>query len=237
MARLARLAVPGWPHHLVQRAHAGQVIVRDDEDRARLLVILREVARESGVAIHAYALFDDHLHLLATPREAQALSRMMQALGRRYVAVFNRRHQRSGGLWAARFRATVLEPARYLLPCMSFVELHPVRAGLVGSPGDYRWSSCAHHLGRRVDPLVADHALFWALGNTPFEREAAYRRLLEDGLGEELLRALTEATHKSWALGSQAFLAELDKLAGRRLAPLPRGRPRRRAAVDPGASA
>lgn len=227
MARLPRLAVAGWPHHLVQRAHPGQALVHDDTDRQAWQRALREGALSAGVAIHAYALLNDRFHLVATPERPESLSLMMQALGRRYVTVFNRRHGRAGGLWAGRFRATVLEPERHLLPAMVHVERCPVEAGLVREPADHSWSSCAHHLGRHRDPLVADPKLYWALGNTPFEREAVWRRLLDEGLPTADRDALEQATHLGWALGGAAFLRQLEQPGTRPLSPRPRGRPRR----------
>jgi putative transposase len=238
MARLARLAVGGWPHLVVQRVHAGQQLARDDQDRAALLAALRDAARAANVAIHAYSIDDQCLLLLATPPEAGALSTMMQAFGRRYVAIHNRRHGRTGSLWAERFRATVVEPARYVLPCMAYVELHPLGAlaadavgplagGWAARVADDRWSSGAHHLGRRADPLVSDPPQYWALGNTPFDREGAYRQLLDEGLPQVQVASIGAALHKAWALGDAAFVAELEKASERRLAPLPRGRPRK----------
>jgi len=200
MARLPRLEVAGWPHLVVQRVHEGQFLARDDTDRQALLAALRDAARLHGLAIHAYAVCADHLRPARPPRADDSLSLTMQALGRRYVAAFNRRHARQGSLWSGRFRATVLDPAQFLLPAMRFVEQHAVRAGLVQREQDDPWSSAAHHLGLRTDPLVSDHALFWALGNTPFEREAAWRLQLAEGLSAEAVQQLADATHKGWAL-------------------------------------
>lgn len=227
MARLRRVELTDWPYMVVLRAQEGQTLVRDDEDRQRLLDILRDASREYGLAIHAYALLDDHLHLLATPQQADALSLSMQALGRRYVAGFNRRHQRQGGLWAGRYRATVIDPTRYLFSCMVFIELHAQRTHAAHRAEDYHWSSIAHHLGRRTDPLIMDHVLFWALGNTPFERQAGWRRRLEDGLSLAVIRQLAEATHKGWALAEEATLTRLQDQVDRPLQPRPRGRPRK----------
>jgi len=227
MARLPRLSLAGWPHLLVQRVHDGQRLARDDTDRQALLDALREAVRAHGVAVHAYTLADDHLHLLATPGTDDGLSLAMQALGRRYVAGYNRRHGRSGGLWAGRYRATVIDPARYLLDAMVFIEQHAWRSGAVQRVEDDAWSSVRHHLGLRTDPLLADHAGFWALGNTPFEREAAWRRRLEAGLSATQLQQLSEAMHKGWALAEASVLPSLQLAAGRRLAPQPRGRPKK----------
>lgn len=227
MARLPRLGVAGWPHLVVQRVHDGQLLARDEQDRQAIFDALREASRQYGLAIHAYALAPDHLHLLATPQSDEALSLVMQALGRRYVAAYNRRHGRQGGLWAGRYRATVLDPAQYLLDAMVFIEQHATRAGQVTRIEDDTCCSVRHHLGLRTDPLIADHALFWALGNTPFEREAAWRRRLEAGLSGQDLLAMAQAVHKGWALMPEDVATKLAASAGRRLMPRPRGRPRK----------
>lgn len=229
MARLPRLVVPGLPHHLIQRGHNRQPIVLDDEDRRQFLALLREAAVNQRVALHAYVLMDNHLHLLATPETPEGLSRMMQSLGRRYVAAFNQRHGRSGTLWEGRFRAAPLEAERHLLACMRYIELNPQRAGWVMEPGSYAWSSGPQHLGHRRDPLITEHPLFWALGNTPFEREAAWRSWLEQGVGPEELRALGDSALKGWPLGSAGFLQVLAEGSERPVAPRQRGRPRKQA--------
>lgn len=231
MARLPRLALAGQLHHLVLRGNAGQALFADDDDRQRCLDMLREALRLHGVALHGYALLEDSLQLLLTPDSGAGLSTAMQALGRRYVAAFNRRHGRSGTLWEGRYRATVAQPQRHFLPLLTLVEAQPQRLGLTPSALDWRWSSAAHHLGRRRDPLVADHPLFWATGNTPFERELAHRARLEAGLPEPQARSLMDATLKGWALGDAAFLAALGAQTERPLQPRPRGRPRKAAAA------
>ncbi len=227
MARLARLAIAGLPHHVIQRGHNRQAIFVDDVDRKSYLDSLLAAARDSGVSIHAYVLLPDRAHLLGTPKDKTALSRMMQRVGRRYVAFFNQRHGRVGTLWEGRFRCAVLEPGRYLLACMAELEVKPVRRGLVGEAPRFAWSSAAHHHGLRDDPLIVEHPLFWTLGNTPFEREAAYRRLVEHALTSDEDMSFEEATLKGWAIGSQAFLDHQTQESKRRLTPLPRGRPLR----------
>ena len=151
----------------------------------------------------------------------------MQSLGRRYVGWFNHRHGRSGTLWEGRFRAALIEGERHLLACARYIELNPLRAGMAVDAGAYAWSSCAHHLGRRRDPLVTEHPMYWALGNTPFEREAAYRELLEQGLSDEEVGALTVSALKGWPLGSAGFLQGLAAQIDRPMAPRSRGRPRK----------
>lgn len=229
MARLPRLAVAGLAHHIIQRGHNRQPVFRDDEDRRTYLAALREAAALQRVAVHAYVLMDDHVHLLVTPPTAEALSKMLQAIGRRYVSAFNRRHDRIGTLWDGRFRATVLEDGPHVLTCMRYIEQNPLRLIPPTAAADHPWSSAAHHLGQRRDPLLTDHALFWTLGNTPFERELAWRGLLDEPLGGAEVRAHTDSALKGWALGSGAFLASIGAAIERPMAPRPRGRPPRTA--------
>jgi putative transposase len=235
MARLPRLAVAGLPHHVIQRGHNHQPVFLDDEDRQAYLAALREAAANLRVLVHGYVLMPDHVHLLLTPPQAADLSALMQAIGRRYVAGFNRRHARAGTLWDGRFRACVLEPESHLLEALRYLEQNPVRAGLVPVAADWPWSSAAHHLGRRRDLLLSEHALFWRLGNTPFEREAAWQRLLDEPLPAAVLHRHASSVSRSWPLGSGAFLADIAARAERPVEPRPRGRPRKLAMHPDGA--
>jgi putative transposase len=235
MSRLPRLELPQWPHLVMQSAAPGERLFRNDEDMAALCGALLDASRQHGLAVHAYVLREDGLDLLVTPPVQGALSLFMQAVGRRYVAGYNRRHARQGGLWAGRFRATVLDPARYLLDIMVHIESQPWRAGLVHGPCEPASSmptSLAHHLGQRSDPLVQDHAVFWGTGNTPFDREAAYRRRMEQGLSPTQASQIEDAARKGWALASDEILAKGQALTPRRMTPRPRGRPRKPADVD-----
>lgn len=232
MARLARLVIPHQAHHIIQRGHDGVPLFLDAEDYTQFLVWLREAARQFQVALHAYVLMPDHLHLLLTPADEAGLGKMMQWVGRHYVPYFNKKYQRSGGLWQGRFRATVLEAARYFIACSVYIESNPQRAGLVADAVDYPWSSYQHHIGLKVDPVINDHPLYWALGNTPFQREAVYRERMQQALPVPELQALTAATLKGWLLGSEAFKADMRKLTERRVEPARRGRPRKAAAPD-----
>ena len=225
MARLPRLTLPGYPHHIIQRGNNRQVIFADTQDFETMLALLTENAQKFAVAVHAYVLMDNHFHLLATPATAEALPLMMQAVGRSYVRYFNNRHGRSGTLWEGRYRSTLIETERYLLACMVYIDLNPVRAGMVAQPADWRWSSHAHSLGLRADGLVTPHALFWALGNTPFAREAAYGQLVQAGISSSQQGALTDATLRGWALGEAGFVDELQKKSTRRVTKSKAGRP------------
>lgn len=224
MARQPRLTVPGYPHHVIQRGNNRQLVFVDEADQRLMLDLLAEYAARDKVAIHAYVLMGNHFHLLATPSTEKGLPSMMQSVGRRYVQIFNRRHARTGTLWEGRYRATLVQTDRYLLACMAYIDLNPVRAGLVARPADWPWSSHRHHIGQTTDRLVTPHALYWGLGNTPFAREAAYADLVQQGVARDQQAALTESALKGWALGTPEFLDDLQKQTDRRMT---RGRPGR----------
>ncbi|MBC3873786.1 transposase [Undibacterium flavidum] len=231
MARLPRLVIPHQAHHITQAGIDGKTIFVDNADYSAFLDWLKAGAKQFKVQIHAYAILPDRLHLLATPDDELALGKLMQWLGRYYVPYYNAKYKRSGLLWQGRFKATVIEAANYFLPCCVMIEEMPVRQHLVTSGDAYSWSSCQHHLGMRADPLVADHAMYWGLGNTPFQREAAYRELLEKGLSSAHFKAINDATNKAWLLGSEAYKADMSKLTERRVEPVARGRPRKKLPV------
>lgn len=236
MARLARLVVPHHAHHILQQGNDQQLLFRDTADYVAFLDWLRDAARQFKVAIHAYTLMPTQLQLLATPSDADGLSRMMQWAGRHYVPYFNRKYQRKGTLWQGRFKATVLDADHYFMLCCHDIELSAVREGLATRPDDYPWSSYPHHIGNKADPLINDHVLYWALGNTPFQREASYKAQIAHGVTEKDSRALAEATAKGWALGSDTFKTGLEKLTQRRVRQAKRGRPPRVAAAQKGIS-
>ena len=225
MARLPRLALAGLPHHVLQRGHHHQPVFVDDDDRRAYLQAVQESAANLRVAVHAYVLLDDQVQLLLTPPTAPALSQLMQAVGRRYVSAYNRRHQRTGTLWDGRFRAAVLDEHSHLLACVRCIEQSPQLAGCVGRATVWPWSSAAHHVGSRRDPLLTVHPRYWALGNTPFERELAWQRLLDEPLPAVLRQQIAQAVNQGWVIGSGAFLASMAHSTARPLAPRPRGRP------------
>ena len=225
MARQPRLTLPGYPHHVIQRGNNKQAIFTTTADYQRLLDLLEENAKKFDVAVHAYVLMSNHFHLLATPQTAEGLPKMMQAVGRSYVRYFNDAQKRSGTLWEGRYKSTLIQTDRYLLACMAYIDLNPVRAGLVVQPQDYPWSSYLHYLGVRVDRLITPHALVWELGNTPFAREAAYAELVQGGISPVQQAAITQATLSGWALGEADFVADLQKRTERRVAKAAPGRP------------
>jgi putative transposase len=225
MARLPRLTVTGYPHHVILRGNDRQDIFRNTTDYQRMLDLFEQHSREQGVDMHAYVLMTNHLHLLLTPQKDQGLPKMMQAVGRSYVQTFNKVHGRTGTLWEGRYRSTLIQTERYLLACMAYMDLNPVRAHMVAQPEDYFWSSFGHYVGRQKDRLITPHALYWGLGNTPFAREAAYAEMVRAGIQAEQQRALTDATLSGWALGDANFITGLKAQTPRRLSMGKAGRP------------
>ena len=225
MARLPRLTLPGYPHHIIQRGNNRQPIFATQADYQTLLNLLLENAQKFKVAIHAYVLMPNHFHLLATPESADGLPQMMQAVGRRYVRWFNDAQGRTGTLWEGRYKSTVIDTDQYLLTCMAYLDLNPVRAGLVEQAVDYAWSSHGHYIGQRVDKLISPHPLVWGLGNTPFAREAAYADLVRGGISASQQVQLTDAALRGWALGNADFVKNLQDLTPRRVSRAVAGRP------------
>ena len=225
MARLPRLTVPGYAHHIIQRGNNRQPIFDTKADYELLLGLIDEHARKQQVAVHAYVLMSNHLHLLATPETVEGIPQMMQAVGRRYVRNFNLRQSRTGTLWEGRYKSNLIQAERYLLACMVYMDLNPVRAGMVADPADYAWSSHAHYVGRRSDKLVTPHPLYWELGNTPFSRDQAYAELVRAGVSAQQQAALTDSALRGWALGEADYVADLQRRTERRVTRGQAGRP------------
>jgi putative transposase len=231
MARKPRNIVGGYPFHAIVRGNNRQAIFVDDEDRREYKAVLQAAGTAYGLEIHGYVMMTNHVHLIATPTRPDSLALVMQAVGRQYVRQFNRRHGRTGTLWEGRYRASIIQEDRYLLACLRYVEMNPVRAHLVASPDGYAWSSHRHHLGLVDDPLLSPHGVYWALGNTPFEREAAYRRLFDEPPGVDDAK-LTEALLMGHPVAEAGFLERLEGTTGRNWAQRPVGRPRKRVLAE-----
>lgn len=225
MARLPRLIIPTQPHHVIQRGNNGQPVFQDTADYLAFLGWLRTAARNYKVAIHAYVLMPNHVHLLVTPSDADGLGHMMQWIGRYYVPYFNQKYGRSGTLWNGRYKTSVVDADQFFLQCSRYIEFNPVRAGLAAGAGDYPWSSYAHHAGLQVDALITDHPQYWALGNTPFQREAAYIALGETALTAAQVDTINRAVLKGWPLGSDQYKLALEHKMKRQVLPAKRGRP------------
>jgi putative transposase len=225
MPRLGRYFLADQPQHVIQRGNDRQAVFFSDEDREAYLAWLLAAADKHGCCIHAYVLMTNHVHLLTTPERADSLPRMMQSLGRRYVRHLNDAHRRTGTLWEGRYRAAPIDSEAYLMACSRYIELNPVRARMVRHPREHRWSSYRANALGAADALVTPHPLYRTLGRTAAERQASYRELFREKLGEEFIADLRAATNGGWALGDDAFKRRIAKGAKRRAEKLPRGRP------------
>ncbi len=227
MPRLARLTVAGELHVVVQRGLPGRNLFLDDRDRSLFLEALGGACVEHDVAVHAYALLDDQVQWLATPATAPGLGLVVQGAGRRFVAASNRRHGLRGTCWDGRFRSAVVDGQAHALDLIVMIDLEPVTAGLAPGAAEWPWSSAAHHLGAVGVPWLRGHPAIWSLGNTPFEREAAYARRLGQGVDPRLRAEAHRAASRGWALGEANFLHRLSMAPmSRALRPRVHGRPR-----------
>lgn len=229
MARLPRLDVPGVPQHVVQRGHDRLPCFAAQDDYIRYRQELREALLRHACRLHAYVLMTNHVHLLLTPDAPGAISKVIQMIGRRYVASFNARYHRSGTLWEGRFKSCLVDSEHYLLRCYRYIELNPIRAGIVASAVEYPWSSYhSNALGKR-DALVTPHESFLALGQHAEERRVAYAAIIAEATCTEELGSIRQHLQQGRAWGSHRFQTHIEALHGRCVVVRPRGRPSQRA--------
>ena len=232
MPRRARLSLPGIPWHIIQRGNNRSVCFFAEEDYRFYLDHLGELAGRFGCAVHAYVLMTNHVHLLLTPRNADSAGLLMKHLGQRYVQYVNRGYRRSGTLWEGRFRSCLTQSEDYVLACYRYIELNPVRAGMVRHPREYRWSSYAANALGKADPLLSAHEEYRRLGRNEEARREAYRELFKAQLDPEVLGQIRGATNGNFALGSERFQKQIEAALGRRARRGTAGRPRREAHED-----
>ena len=221
--------------HVVQRGHNRKRVFFDGQDYRVYLRWLRESAAHYRVEIHGWCLMTNHVHLLLTPLEHGALPRLFSRLGCHYVPYVNRRYERTGSLWEGRYRASLIDSESYLLTCMRYIELNPVRAEMVTCPGDYSWSSYGIHAWGEAASLHTPHPVYLALGATALQRQSAYCDLIGEHLCDESIRTVRDALNHNHVLGDEHFKARVEKAVGRRLGTGKPGRPRTSADKDTGA--
>lgn len=225
MPRRARLSIPGIPWHVIQRGNNRSVCFYAEEDFQFYLHYLEELAEKFGCAIHAYVLMTNHVHLLLTPERADSASLLMKHLGQRYVQYINRTYKRSGTLWEGRFRSCLTQSEDYVLACYRYIELNPVRAGMVSLPQDYRWSSYHTNALGKASSLIIPHDEYRRLESDEGARLEAYRALFKAHLEEEVVGQIRSATNGNYALGSERFQREIEMALGRRAMRGQAGRP------------
>jgi len=227
MARLPRFIIPGQPQHIIQRGNNRQAIFCANADYRFYLEKLKDAAAKHDCEIHAWVLMTNHVHLLVTPQAETGIGKMMQMLGRYYVQYFNYCYQRTGTLWEGRYKATLIDSEQYLLTCMRYIEMNPVRAGMVNHPAEYPWSSYRCNALGKSDTLVTPHPEYLALGQSVKLRQTRYRSLFHTQLPDKTLAEIRQATNKAWCLGDSRFAEEVAQQLNRRAAPKPKGGDRR----------
>jgi putative transposase len=227
MPRKPRFHLPGVPVHLVQRGNNREPAFFDTADYQAYLRDLGEASRRYRVAVHAWVLMTNHVHLLATPARQDSLALMMQWLGARYVRYINHSYRRTGSLWEGRYKGCLVDSDRYLLTCMCYIELNPLRAGMVDSPADYRWSSYHCNAFGSMDRLTQPHPLYTALGEDAAVRQRVYRGLLQGRSDSAIIDELRAATHTGTPLGNDRFREKIEAALGRAVGQTARGRPKK----------
>jgi len=227
MPRLPRYPLVDMPQHVIQRGHNRQPVFFHQDDYVRYLQCLHDAAAAYHSVIHAYVLMTNHVHVLMTPHQTDSLAKVMQLLGRRYVQYINTTYHRTGTLWEGRYRASVVEAEGYLLACYWHIEINPVRAGMVPEPAVYPWSSYRWHALGHPDPVVTDHALYLALGNTPQERQQACQALFQGQIYADLLQEIRTTLQQGRVLGTERFQDSIEAVLERRVRPGKAGRPRK----------
>ena len=238
MPRRPRIHLDQVPLHIVQRGHNREPCFFADDDYFSYLHWLGEALREAECLLHAYVLMTNHVHLLLTPKQGEAVPKLIISLGRRYVQYINRTYRRTGTLWDSRYKSSLVQAETYLLTCQRYIELNPVRAAMVQDPAHYRWSSYrANGLGQS-DARLTPHALYKALGSSATERQAAYRALFRAHLDrdavDDIRLALNQnqplgvddirlALNQNQPLGNERFYARIEQMTGIRRETKPRG--------------
>jgi putative transposase len=226
MPRRPRIHLPGLPLHVVQRGHNRDACFFAEDDYLAYLHWLAESLQGTGCKLHAYVLMTNHVHLLLTPPDMEAMSRLMISLGRRYVQHINKTYHRTGTLWDSRYKSSLVHADEYLLLCQRYIELNPVRAAMVDDPAHYRWSSYrANGLGQ-ADLLLSPHEVYLSLGTEETARQSNYRAMFRPELDDDAIGDIRLALNQGQPLGGSRFLDSIEKATGQRLQVRPRGRPR-----------
>ncbi|MGB5607292.1 MAG: transposase [Gammaproteobacteria bacterium] len=226
MGRKSRFNLPGIPQHVIQRGHNRDACFYANKDYRYYLDSLSAAAGKYHCHIHAYVLMTNHAHLLVTPQAAHSIPHMMQSLGRRYVRYVNDTYQRSGTLWEGRYKASLIDSQYYLLTCMRYIELNPVRARMVATPSAYPWSSFSANGNGKSDPVITPHTLYVELDQDTGRRCHAYRELFRNTLDNHLLHEIRESVNLEVVLGRSSFKDSIEEITKRQTRPGQSGRPR-----------
>ncbi len=226
MPRRPRMYLPGIPAHIVQRGNNREPCFFSQDDYVYYLQCLKHALGRYHVKCHAYVLMTNHVHLLMTPSDESGISRVMSLIGKNYVMYINKTYRRSGTLWEGRHKSSLIDADNYLLRCYRYIEMNPVRAGMVTKPDDYQWSSYIYHAWGKQNELIEDHTLYHALGEAANKSQYAYRELFRFDLTDEDIHQISHAFHYNYLLGNDRFKESIEKTLQRQLGYDRRGRPK-----------
>ncbi len=212
MPRPQRFCPAGYPVHIIQRGVNRTACFTADQDMAAYAASLNEGAIRYRVAIHAWVFMTNHVHLLVTPSCDNGVSNIMRHIGRHYVQPFNFKYARTGPLFEGRFKSTLVQDSDYLLQCIRYIELNPVRAGMTADPGDYVWSSYRVHAFGNHTKLWTPHSEYLALGKTKIERTEQYRNLISQTLSAEVIQKIRHCANTGIVLGTESFREQVKAL-------------------------
>ena len=229
MPRKPRFFLPDIPSHIVQRGHSREPVFFEDNDYYAYLNWLGDAAERYDCAIHAYVLMTNHIHILATPKDKQGISQMMQYIGRKYVPYINYTYGTSGSIWEGRYKASLIHDEEYLLTCMWYIELNPVRANMVNNPNQYRWSSYRANAQGKENKLITPHPIYLALGKAKADRLEAYRALFKAHIDNEDIKDIRAAWQTGTPLGNDYFKEKIERKLKSKVGQARRGRPSKRA--------
>ena len=225
MPRKPRFYLPGVPAHIVQRGHSREPVFFETIDYLAYLDWLQEASVRYGCKIHAYVLMTNHIHILVTPEENNSISLMMQFVGRHYVPYINYTYGTTGTIWEGRTKSNIIHDEMYLLTCMRYIELNPVRANMVKFPDDYRWSSYhANALGKE-DEIINYHPLYQSLGGSINQRLDAYSALFKTHINDDQLGVIRASWQTGTPLGNDYFKQKVEKKLSCKVGQARRGRP------------
>jgi putative transposase len=229
MARRPRLNLPAIPQHVVQRGNNRQVSFFIEQDYAVYLDKLKDYSTKYKVAVHAYVLMTNHVHLLMTPETENGISELMQSLGRFYVRYINQTHKRTGTLWEGRYKSSLVDSEHYFLLVSRYIEMNTVRANMVSHPAEYPWSSYHSNALDKEIKLLTPHPAYLALGCDNGTRKSAYRALFDEQIPALSLKKIRDATNKAWVLGNNRFKQQIEQQVGRPVGVLSHGGDRKSA--------
>ncbi len=225
MPRKPRFFIPDVPVHIVHRGHSRDPVFFEDEDYSTYAYWLGEASKRYGVQIHSFVLMTNHVHILITPPGTTSTSSFMQYIGRRYVPYMNQKYGKSGSIWEGRYKASLIQAEDYFLATMRYVELNPVRAGMVESPSHYRWSSFCHNSGIRKIRFVQNHPVYTSLATYDEGRFEAYKELFRSQLDLEVMKQISDAWLTGTPLGNDYFREKVESQLSLKVGQYRRGRP------------